>query len=83
MRLVARHSQQMHDLESEVRGLKAELENARTSLEEESAARQAGDDLNAELLEKLEARWERCQARQRQRRAQGGRQRQERCQAEA
>ena len=36
--------------------LQGELASARASLREEAAARKAGDDLNAELLEKLEAR---------------------------
>jgi hypothetical protein len=52
--MLARHSEQMRDYERTIQELQHQVEAARREAQEESVARQAGDDLNAELLEQLE-----------------------------
>jgi hypothetical protein len=54
LQMLARHSEQMRDYERTIQELQHQVEAARREAQEESVARQAGDDLNAELLEQLE-----------------------------
>jgi hypothetical protein len=54
LQMLARHSEQMRDYERTIQELQHQVEAARREAQEEFVARQAGDDLNAELLEQLE-----------------------------
>ena len=53
LELLERHNQQVHQYQLKIKALEGQMEAERQRADHETQARQASDDLNAELLEKL------------------------------